>query len=256
MLQIVAKYTYIPIPIPKNPQIYPSIVNINLYTLKWNPKEKLGITNEDNPVIATTIIKIGLTIFAATAASPKINAPTIPRVDPIAEGVLSPPSRISSKEISISKSSNIIGNGTFSLATNIENRSSVGKSSWWKFVIAIYIPGSSKVMINAINLITFKKFANKGTRFESSGDARKSVITDGIIRAYGFPFTSITALPWYIPFTHLSGLSVDKIWGIPALDPSWINCSNSPEDTRLSIEILLSLYLASAIKSPFAIFCI
>ena len=80
----------------------------------------MGITNDDKPVIATIIIRIGLTIFAETAASPNIKAPTIPKVEPIAEGVRRPPSRINSKDISISKSSNIIGNGTFSLATRIE----------------------------------------------------------------------------------------------------------------------------------------
>lgn len=67
------------------------------------------------PVIATTMIKIGLTILALTAACPKTKAPTIPIVGPIGEGTLNPASRISSKEISISKISKIIGNGTFSL---------------------------------------------------------------------------------------------------------------------------------------------
>ena len=35
------------------------------------------------PVTATIIISMGLTIFAATAACPRINAPIIPRVGPI-----------------------------------------------------------------------------------------------------------------------------------------------------------------------------
>ena len=82
------------------------------------------------PVIATTMIKIGLTISALTAACPKTKAPTIPIVGPIGEGTLNPASRISSKEISISKISKIIGNGTFSLDAITENSNSVGSSSW------------------------------------------------------------------------------------------------------------------------------
>ncbi len=38
------------------------------------------------PVIATTMIKIGLTILALTAACPKTKAPTIPIVGPIGRG--------------------------------------------------------------------------------------------------------------------------------------------------------------------------
>ena len=131
------KYINNPIPIPRNPAVNPRAININLKTLKWNPKEKSGIAKEEIPVIATTIIRIGLTIPALTAASPKIKAPTIPIVEPIGEGTLKPASLISSKENSISKSSKSIGKGTFSLADNIEKSSSVGKISWWKLVTAI-----------------------------------------------------------------------------------------------------------------------
>lgn len=49
------------------------------------------------PVIATIIINMGLTIPALTAACPSTSAPTIPIVDPIAEGTLSPASLINSK---------------------------------------------------------------------------------------------------------------------------------------------------------------
>lgn len=45
---------------------------------KWNPKEKSGIAKEEIPVIATTIIKIELTIPASTAACPNTKAPTMP----------------------------------------------------------------------------------------------------------------------------------------------------------------------------------
>ena len=68
-------------------------------------------------------------MFALTAASPKIKAPIIPSVEPIGAGILSPDSRITSKDISMSKSSNIMGNGTFWRLANIENKSSVGKIS-------------------------------------------------------------------------------------------------------------------------------
>ena len=94
------KYINNPIPIPRNPAVNPRAININLKTLKWNPKEKSGIANEEIPVIATTIIRIGLTIPALTAASPKIKAPTIPIVEPIGEGTLKPASLIISNEIS------------------------------------------------------------------------------------------------------------------------------------------------------------
>lgn len=70
--------------------------------------------------MATIIIKIGLTMLALTAACPNTKAPTIPMVGPIGEGTLSPASRISSKEISITKISKITGKGTVSLALKIE----------------------------------------------------------------------------------------------------------------------------------------
>lgn len=59
-----------PIAIPKNPARYPRIIYINLKILKVKPNEKSGIENEQIPVIAMIIIKIGLTKFALTAASP------------------------------------------------------------------------------------------------------------------------------------------------------------------------------------------
>ena len=80
-------------------------------------------------VIATIIIKIGLTIFALTAACPKTNAPTIPIVGPIGDGTLSPASLINSNDISITNNSKITGKGTFSLEANKENNNSVGSNS-------------------------------------------------------------------------------------------------------------------------------
>ncbi len=85
-----------------------------------------GIENEQRAVIATIIIRIGLTIFAFTAASPNIKAPTIPIVGPIGEGTLRLASLMNSKDISITRSSNTIGNGIDSLEAAIANNNSVG----------------------------------------------------------------------------------------------------------------------------------
>ena len=95
--------------------------------MKFN--EKSGILKEQIPVIATTIIKIGLTKEAETAASPKISAPTIPIVDPSGVGTLSPASLINSNDISIRRISNITGNGIDSLELEIANSNSDGISS-------------------------------------------------------------------------------------------------------------------------------
>lgn len=46
-------------------------MNANLRILKVKLNEKSGIVKLHIPVNATTIINIGLTIFAPTAASPK-----------------------------------------------------------------------------------------------------------------------------------------------------------------------------------------
>lgn len=106
-------------------------MNINLPIRIVKFKEKSGMLNEQIAVIATIIIRIGLTRFALTAASPKINPPTIPIVGPMGEGTRTPASRISSKDISINRISKITGNGTVSRAASIVNNSSVGSSSWW-----------------------------------------------------------------------------------------------------------------------------
>lgn len=215
ILHSVDIYTNSPNPSPKNPDIYAKAINKNLDILKWKPNEKSGIAKEAIPVIAIIIIKIGLTMFALTAAWPRTNAPTIPIVGPIGEGTLRPASRMSSKEISISNSSNIIGKGTFCLDATIENSSSVGISSWWKFVTPTHIPGSNNVKNNDIPLIILKKFANAGFRFVSSGEDIKSIKVAGMISTYGFPFTITTTLPSNKCFVALSGLSVAIITGIP-----------------------------------------
>ncbi len=64
--------------IPKKPAKYPKIVYINLNILIAKRNELSGIANADIPTKATIIIRIGLTILAETAASPRIRAPIIP----------------------------------------------------------------------------------------------------------------------------------------------------------------------------------
>lgn len=51
--------------------MYPKIIYKNLEILRVKLSEKSGIAKEQIAVIATIIIRIGLTKFALTAASPK-----------------------------------------------------------------------------------------------------------------------------------------------------------------------------------------
>ena len=78
--------------------------------------------NTPKPIfIETKLYKKETNIFEfKNIVNLKIKAPTIPNVEPIAEGDLRPPSRINSNDISITSSSNIIGKGTPSLAAKIE----------------------------------------------------------------------------------------------------------------------------------------
>ena len=76
------------IPIPNIPEIDAKNKNINLQVLR---EFKIFISENINPdiiVIAITIIIIGDTIPALTAASPSINAPTIESVFPATFGTL------------------------------------------------------------------------------------------------------------------------------------------------------------------------
>lgn len=61
--------------IPKNPAKYPAIIYKNLTTRMWKLKEKSGTVKAVIPVSAIIITRIGLTMFADTAASPNISAP-------------------------------------------------------------------------------------------------------------------------------------------------------------------------------------
>lgn len=64
--------------IPKKPAKYPNIIYINLKVLIAKRKDVSGIAKAEIPANATIIIRIGLTMLADTAASPKIKAPIIP----------------------------------------------------------------------------------------------------------------------------------------------------------------------------------
>lgn len=89
----------------------------------------------------------------------KINAPIIPTVVLKEDAILIPASRISSKEVSINKISKITGKGIASLELPIANRSSEGRSSWWKLVMATYKPGKNIAKNKAKSLINLKKLA-------------------------------------------------------------------------------------------------
>ena len=91
--------------------------------------EKSGIAYEQIPVIATIMINSGVTRFADTAASPRINPPIIPIVEPMGAGTLRLASLISSKDISMISSSTITGKGIDFRMDEIANTKSVGKSS-------------------------------------------------------------------------------------------------------------------------------
>ncbi len=122
---------------------------------------KLGTANAPKAVIATMTTSIGLTIDAATAACPRISAPTIPRVGPITPGILTPASRISSIAISIISTSTTVGKGTFSRLAAMAKRRSVGIISGWKLVSARYMAGRNIANMSA-NVLTTRRNAPKG----------------------------------------------------------------------------------------------
>ena len=78
---------------------------------------------------------------------------------------------------------NLIEKGTDARDATIAKRSSVGINSWWKLVMATYIPGSNNVIKNEAILINFSKFANWNFILLSSGDSKKSINTAGTIKA-------------------------------------------------------------------------
>ncbi|MPN21199.1 hypothetical protein SDC9_168578 [bioreactor metagenome] len=77
-------------------------------------------------VTADTITTIGPISPASTAACPITIPPTIPSVEPIGDGSLTPASRNSSKAISITIISVAVDNGTSILLPAILSTSSTG----------------------------------------------------------------------------------------------------------------------------------
>ena len=124
--------------IPRNEA--PSINN-NLYHLNPFIISGSGNSRADIAVMAITIIIIGDTIPAFTAASPKIRAPTIESALLEKLGILKSLSLNISNDIIIMNASKKAGNGTDSLCeAKLINRS-VGNNSWLYVVIAMYNAG-------------------------------------------------------------------------------------------------------------------
>lgn len=83
----------------------------------------------DNAVIAITIIIIGETIPALTAASPNIRAPTVDKALDVKDGLLKSHSLNISKENAIKRASKKAGNGTLDLCEAKLTSNSVGSIS-------------------------------------------------------------------------------------------------------------------------------
>ena len=113
--------------IPKN--VAP-IINNNLYHLNPFINSGSGKGNADIAVIDITIIIIGETIPAFTAASPRIKAPTIERALLLKLGILKSLSLNISNDTIIINASKNAGNGTDSLCEAKLINKSVGNNSW------------------------------------------------------------------------------------------------------------------------------
>ena len=105
---------------PISPSIVAAIMNRNLHILIPFTTSMSVNSNPLTLVIATTIITIGETIPALTAASPSTSAPTIDTAAPIWFGSLMSDSLSTSNVISISIVSITVGNGTPCLCIAIE----------------------------------------------------------------------------------------------------------------------------------------
>ena len=132
---------------PWIPNKAPPIINRNLY--RRIALMNSGSTNisEDIEVIAITIIIIGDTMPALTAASPSMRAPTIERADDAKLGIFKSLSLSISNDIVIIKASMNVEKGTPSLWAAILINNSVGIISWLYVVKAIYTPGVINVII-------------------------------------------------------------------------------------------------------------
>lgn len=166
---------------PTNPNMVAANMNANLHHL--NPFINSGSENgrADIAVIDTTIIIIGETIPAFTAASPNIKAPTIDRALLLNDGILRSLSLNISKDNIIIRASKNAGNGTFSLWEAKLINKSVGNSSWLNVVIAIYKAGVNTDIKNAIYLIILVNDIFMLFIYISSLFKKKSFNTAGII---------------------------------------------------------------------------
>ena len=137
---------------PINPIVVAASMKMNLHILI---PFTTSISVNNNPltlVIATTIITIGDTIPALTAASPSTNAPTIDTAAPIWFGSLMSDSLSISNVISINVVSITVGNGTPCLCIAIDINKLSGIISKLYVVSAMYSAGVNRVIINPRNL--------------------------------------------------------------------------------------------------------
>ena len=114
---------------PKIPAIAPETMKINRTSASERETDEVGAVNAPRPAMETTIIEIGLTIFASTADCPRIRPPIIPRVEPTAPGTRTEASLMSSNASSIKTNSTTSGNGTTSRLASMASSKSVGSIS-------------------------------------------------------------------------------------------------------------------------------
>ncbi len=105
------------------------------------------------------IIIIGDIIPAETAASPRINPPSIEMALPVVEDILKSLSLSISKEIIINNASITAGNGTNARWAFSKSKSDIGIASWLYVVTAIYALGKriaikkAKILMILINVV-------------------------------------------------------------------------------------------------------
>ena len=138
---------------PYNPNIVAPIMKIIRYILSAFVNSGSENINEEIAVMATTIIMIGDTIPADTAASPKIKAPTMEMAELAKLGSLKSLSLNISNDRIINIASVNVENGTFFLCAAILISNSMGIISWLYVVNAIYRAGVNRVIKKVIYLI-------------------------------------------------------------------------------------------------------
>ena len=137
----------------------------------------------ERAVIAITIIIMGDTIPALTAASPNIKAPTVDKALEVKDGLLRSHSLNISNANAISIASKKAGKGTLDRWEAKLTKSSVGNISWLKVVTAKYIAGVNKVIKKARYLTILVKVIFMLLLKLSSVDINKSFKKIGSISA-------------------------------------------------------------------------